>query len=166
MAPMNLLQFRERNKIFLSLLPEQILSLLAYGEARGEGEEGLRAVINVVNNRGKKGGWFPDKINLKDYSVFHQVILKPWQFSCFNLDDPNRKALEEIGMFFIESLGIYKVLMTAYDIAIQCVEGRLEDNTMGATYYHTKQMNPFPSWASKFKKTVEIKNQIFYKEGN
>lgn len=164
MSLTNLIEFRKRNCIFLALLPEQLLTIAAYGEARGEGEEGMKGVINVMNNRTKIGGWFKDIDNLKEYSLYHQVILRAFQFSCFNMNDPNRKSLEEIAFNFSESLGIYNPLPIAYNLSVQCVEGHLEDNTVGATFYHNKHMDPYPSWAKKFVKTVEIKNHVFYKQ--
>ncbi len=153
------------NKSFLSLAPAGIISLCAYGEARGEGSEGIKAVLNVINNRVKHRGWFIEKEIAHLSSDYHGVVLKPFQFSCFLPGDPNREKLLEIANNIQEHMANNAILASCLDLSVQLVQGTLEDNTFGATYYHTKQMNPFPHWASKFTRTVEIKNQIFYKEG-
>ena len=59
-----------------------------WGEARGEGPEGMRAVAHVIANRATKGGWWGDTL--------WSVCLKPWQFSCWNLSDPNRQKLLDL----------------------------------------------------------------------
>lgn len=150
------------NKTFISLAPANILALCAYGEARGEGSEGIKAVLNVVNNRVQHRGWFIDKEIAKISSDYHGVVLKPFQFSCFLPRDPNREKLVTIANDFSSSMSKQQVLVTCLDLSVKVIQGLLEDNTLGATYYHTKQIHP--SWADSFVKTVEIGNQIFYKE--
>jgi len=62
------------------------LARLVYGEARGEPWAGQVAVATVAINRWRSGKWFAgDTIAL--------TCTKPEQFSCFNLDDPNRAKL-------------------------------------------------------------------------
>ena len=58
------------------LLPFQVINLVArtlYNEARGEGDEGLKAVLTVIYNR--TGG---------DPQFAKDVISEYWQFSCWN----------------------------------------------------------------------------------
>ena len=68
-----------------------ILARTIWGEARGEGVEGMKAVANVVLNRVKiskdRGGfWWGNDIT--------SVCKKPFQFSCWNKSDPNFKKLQ------------------------------------------------------------------------
>ena len=150
------------NKVFINLAPASLLALCAYGEARGEGSEGIKAVLNVVNNRVKHRGWFIDKEIAKVSSDYHGVILKPFQFSCFLPRDPNREKLLTVANDIQAAMSKEQVLVTCLDLSVKLINELLEDNTDGATYYHTKQIHP--SWADKFIKTAEIGNQIFYKE--
>ena len=119
------------------------MSKTIFGEARGEGARGMQAVANVIMNRVKKGGWYGASI--KD------VVLKPYQFSCWNEGDPNRNLIENATM---AQLG------QAYSIAEKVISGELPDITGGATNYHAKSVNPY--WAAKMTKTAAIGNHIFY----
>lgn len=121
------------------------LARTIWGEARGEGTRGMQAVGNVILNRVKLGGWYGASI--KD------VVLKPHQFSAWNVGDPNReKMLNATGAQLVE----------ATKIAKQLQNGNLTDITGGATNYHATNISP--SWAKKMTKTVQIGNHIFYKE--
>ncbi len=77
---------KEKDKEHIEI---NILAKTLYGEARGEGLSGLEAVANTIINRVNtakaKGGrfwWGNDIIS---------VCQKPYQFSCWNKKDPNRK---------------------------------------------------------------------------
>lgn len=65
-----------------------IMARTIYGEARGETFQGKVEVAHVILNRAAIGGWWGDTII--------KVCLKPWQFSCWNQNDPNRELLEKI----------------------------------------------------------------------
>ena len=73
----------------------QILARTLFGEARGEGDEGLEAVACVIMNRYKSGKWFTgyDVLNGKKIPSVAQTCLKKAQFSCWNKNDPNYKLL-------------------------------------------------------------------------
>jgi len=134
-------------KMFNNALVDQqyYLALTMYGEARGEGAQGMQAVGNVILNRVKQGGWYGASV--KD------VVLKPLQFSCWNTGDPNRAVMLNASA---------EKLATANAIAGQLLAGKLEDITGGATNYHADYVRP--SWASSMKQTVKIGRHIFYKE--
>ena len=114
-----------------------------YGEARGEGVRGMQAVANVIMNRVRAGGWYGASV--KD------VVLKPYQFSCWNENDPNRKIILN---------ATAEQLATARSIADKAIAGELPDITGGATNYHAKSVNPY--WAASMTKTATIGNHIFY----
>lgn len=134
-------------KMFNNALVDQqyYLALTMYGEARGEGAQGMEAVGHVIMNRVKQGGWYGASV--KD------VVLKPLQFSCWNSGDPNRAVM---------LTATPDKLATANAIAGQLLAGQLEDITGGATNYHADYISP--SWAKKMTKTVKIGRHIFYKE--
>ena len=65
------------------------LARTVWGEARGEGTEGQKAVIHTVFNRFKSGRWYAGK-------TIAATCKKPWQYSCWNKNDPNRGKMEEL----------------------------------------------------------------------
>ena len=115
-----------------------------YGEARGEGKKGMQAVGNVIMNRVKKGGWYGASI--KD------VVLKPYQFSCWNDGDVNKTIITN---------ATPAMLKQATAIAEQVISGELPDITGGATHYYAKTISE-PYWAKKMTQTAAIGNHIFY----
>lgn len=149
----------ETIKLFLDLSVVQIQALTAWAEARGEGEAGMQAVINVIRNRVKRGGWYIDKEISALTSPFHGVCLKKYQFSCFLQNDPNFQKL-------IVLVRENKVNATCQDALAIAAIPDLIDLTKGATHYHTIQMNPFLKWTASMVETTRIKNHMFYKESN
>ncbi len=121
------------------------LARTIWGEARGEGARGMQAVGNVILNRVARGGWYGASI--KD------VVLKPYQFSAWNVGDPNRTKMLN---------ATDADLRQARTIALQLQAGTLPDITGGATNYHATSVSP--AWAKKMTKTVQIGNHVFYKE--
>ena len=75
-----------------------ILARTIYGEARGEGLEGMEAVALVVINRVKAKKWFTgyDLINGVKIPSVAQTCLKRAQFSCWNKNDANYPLLKKI----------------------------------------------------------------------
>lgn len=122
------------------------LAKTLWGEARGEGKKGMQAVANVVMNRVQKGGWYGASV--KD------VVLKPYQFSCWNNTDVNRAQLDNLTVDDLIKSG-------AWDISEKAINNELLDITGGAINYHAKSVSP--SWAKSMTKTVQIGNHIFYK---
>jgi spore germination cell wall hydrolase CwlJ-like protein len=106
-----------------------LLAMLGWGEARGEPERGILAVMWVARNRSVRGSRA-----LKD------VILQPWQFSCFNDRDPNRDRLltaeEKEPASWAKCLAISRLLLSGYTL----------DPTGGATHYYSTSIAP-PYWA-------------------
>lgn len=140
------------NKIFESLSELELMTLCVYGEARNQGLDGMLAVASVILNRAKKPSWWGQDIK--------SVILKPWQFSCLNENDPNRNTLENIASDFQDSLKRLNILRHCYWIAKGLLEGFLLSNVGGATHYHTRQVKP--DWKDKLQKIVQIGDHIFY----
>jgi N-acetylmuramoyl-L-alanine amidase len=138
---------QEHKDYLLAMDSVNLMARTIYGEARGESTAGQEAVANVIINRLKRQGWYGKTV--------HDVILKPYQFSCWLESDPNFNLL----------LSIHLKLDKQVAIACKAVNLELVDNTNGATHYHTKQIKP--SWTNNhhlMQKTIEIGNHIFYKE--
>lgn len=129
-----------------------VLARTLWGEARNEGYDGMHAVANVVLNRVEeavaRGGqfWWGNDI----IAVCH----KPYQFSCWNSNDPNREKL----MVVTRRDRRFQV---ALEIAERAVDGRLHDVTYRATHYHADYVSP--NWAKNAKPLITIGRHIFYR---
>lgn len=127
-----------------------ILARTLWGEARGEGLAGMIAVGHVIQNRAKRPAWWGKDII--------SVCQKPWQFSCWNRDDPNYQFLS--GLKPIPSAEFEKARQAASSV----LEGKQIDPTGGATHYYAKSMKTPPRWTKGAKPTVTIGNHRFFKD--
>jgi N-acetylmuramoyl-L-alanine amidase len=123
------------------------LARTIWGEARGEGYDGMQAVANVVMNR-VHAGTFPG-----GYSITG-VCRAPRQFSCWNPGDPNLQPMLSVSSSNPQ-------FQTAMQIAQEAVAGTLPDITNGATYYHSTSIATPSSWGDKTQ-VASIGNQVFY----
>lgn len=145
----------QQNRSAKSLRIERDIDVLArtiYGEARGEPVRGKEAVAAVIMNRvrlakRRSGYWWGDDIQT--------VCQKPWQFSCWNDNDPNRKKL----LVVTRDNAVFK---TCLRVARRAVRGTLKDPTRGATHYHT--LNVDPPWSSGRTPVVIIGRHQFYND--
>ena len=125
-----------------------IMARTAWGEARGEGKEGMQAVINVIMNRVKRGGWYG--------LTPSEVCQKPAQFSVWNKSDPNYTKMLAV----TDSDGNFAL---AKSLASMAYNGMLPDITNGATnYLALKSLSTVPSWANKMQQVASIGNHTFY----
>lgn len=150
-----------QNQIFINLPVNQLLAITAFGEAGNQGTEGMMAVLNVINNRAANILEFADpEIMSVTNSPFHGVILKHYQFSMYNLDDPVRanaiKWAQNFNQYLLQNTNFKK----AFDLANMLRTGQLEDNTKGATFYHADYVTPY--WASSIPFIGQIGNHLFY----
>lgn len=122
---------------------------VAWGEARGEPEGGMQAVLNVMANR-KKDPRFPNSLS--------GVARQPCQFSSLNAGNPNKKKLEAVK----EPDPQYK---RAVRLAALAQVGLLWDITGGATYYHSDDIDR-PAYLADAEVTAVIGSHVFYKEAN
>jgi len=130
--------------------PEEQVDYIArtiWGEARGEGHNGMQAVANVIMNRVKRGGWYG--------LTPKEVVLKPYQFSCWLTSDPNYNKVKTV-------TSANKTFAQALEIAKRAYNGMLPDITGGATEYHASSIKPNWNYA-KLTQTGAIGNHIFYK---
>ncbi|MBU0598769.1 cell wall hydrolase [Patescibacteria group bacterium] len=146
---------------FLKVPVDKLLAITAYGEARGEGTEGMMAVLNVIRNRAREVGTYGDQsIYSETGSAYHAIILAKKQFSMYNLDDPQRTTAANIAKNWDHYYSNYPILQTAYDLSRKLVAGMLPDNSGGATHYHA--ITSFPPWRKDMIVLGQIKNHIFY----
>lgn len=134
-----------------------ILARTLWGEARGEGLPGQIAVAWTIRNRvemdlnndGKPDWWG------EGYSG---VCLKPYQFSCWNKNDPNYPFLSGAKQIPFRELAQARI---AADLVI---DGKQPDPTSGATHYYATTMPKAPAWVAKAKQTMKQGHHIFFKD--
>lgn len=125
-----------------------VLARTLWGEARGEGLDGMAAVASVIMNRVHIGGWWGDTVA--------GVCQHPWQFSCWNANDPNREKLLAVTTTdpqFADAVMIARV----------AIAGELRDRTHGATGYYAPKVVQTPSWAQGKQPCARVGNQLFFK---
>jgi N-acetylmuramoyl-L-alanine amidase len=131
-----------------------ILARTIYGEARGEynhvdgGISALIAVGNVVMNRLKANSWYGKSIQ--------EVCRKPYQFSCWNIKDPNHAIL-------IREKITDPVFAICCQVATKVILGEWPDLTGGSDHYHA--LSILPPWAQGQKPKVRLARHIFYQLG-
>lgn len=124
-----------------------VLARTLWGEARGEGQIGMEAVACVILNRAAKPGWWGRSVA--------EVCLRPWQFSCWNADDPNRAKLLSVD-------DADPAFRLALDIAGRALAGSLPDCTGKATHYHARHV--MPGWAKGHTACAMIGRHAFYND--
>lgn len=138
-------------KMALTDRDEQIdvMARTAWGEARGEGQSGMQAVLNVVMNRVKKGSWYG--------ATPKDVCLKKYQFSCWLDSDPNKAKLLAVDENDKDFARAKYMATLAYD-------GQLTDITKGATNYVNLASlgDNVPSWVNNMKLSTTIGKHSFY----
>lgn len=127
-----------------------ILSRTIYGEARGEPFEGKVAVGRVIINRSNSNKWFGG-------ATIARTCQMPWQFSCWNPNDPNRAKLLAVSKD--------KPSMQNCIRAAEAAErGEGPEWLVGCTHYHTTAIAP--KWAKNQKPVGQIGAHLFYRNIN
>lgn len=126
-----------------------LLAATAWAEARGEGEEGMRAVAHVVVNR--IGARFGDDL--------HDVVLSPKQFSSWNLNDPNRPLALHPERYARAGINA-TTWAEAQEVAREVLMGQSQDPTNGALFYHAAAIKPW--WARFGIGKHQIGAHVFY----
>jgi spore germination cell wall hydrolase CwlJ-like protein len=130
-----------------------VLARTLWGEARGEGLAGMVAVAWTIRNRvadGKDKSWWGEG--------YAGVCQKPYQFSCWNRNDPNYQFLSGARQIPFRELAQCRIA------ADQVIDGKVPDPTGGATHYYATTMPKPPDWAAKAKRTLKLGNHIFFKD--
>lgn len=140
----------EPNALGVHTWPDHlIVAATIWGEARGERADGKVAVAWTIRHRARRPRWWG-----RDW---RSVCLKPWQFSCWNENDPNRAKLADPTRWDKP-----EVWLECLAVAVVVMAGGVPDPVNGATHYHTRQIRP--AWAAKLKQVAEVGNHLFYRE--
>jgi polyphosphate kinase 2 len=127
-----------------------IVAATIWGEARGEGEEGMKAVANVIKNRSDKQGNSPK-----------EIALKPKQFSIWNDTTPD-KFQNFINDTIQKHPGSNKAWEISKNMVKNFIKKKGDDNTKGALFYHTTNIKP--KWDfKKLQYTTTIGHHKFYR---
>jgi hypothetical protein len=129
----------------------RLLAATAWGEARSEGEDGMRAVAHVMVNR--VGQRFGDDLET--------VILAPKQFSVWNRSDPNRPLVQNPERYATGGENL-ETWATAQQVAREVLSGQSVDPTNGALFYHTRAIRPWWSHYGQGQRTIGA--HIFYRD--
>lgn len=129
---------------------KDIVTACLIGEAGGEGVQGMTAVLNVICNRAKN-----------DPRKYHQVVLKPYQFSMFNRVTVNKKGtVSDI----VTAARKHPMWARASLLVNQAYNKELPDMTQGSTHYHNLTVTP--SWSKKLPLKTTVGHHKFYKESS
>jgi hypothetical protein len=139
-------------QIVLDETEVRLLAATVWGEARSEGEHGMRAVAHVMVNR----------IGPRFGETLSTVILSPSQFSVWNRRDPNRRLVMNLVAHpepytSGENAAAWEA---AQRIAREVLSGQSADPTNGALFYHTRAVRP--RWAPHGVGRQTIGAHIFY----
>lgn len=126
------------------------LARTCWGEARGEGLNGMVAVAWVACNRAAIAE-ATGRAQFGDGSIASACRV-PWQFSSWNESDPNRAKLEAVTL---DEPSFQQAMLAA----LLVVTGNRPDPTQGATFYWADSIAT-PAWAHG-KPYVSIGRQKF-----
>lgn len=130
------------------------LARTIYGEARGDynhpsgGLSSFISVANVIINRLKNPSRFGKSIQ--------EICLKPYQFSCWNTNDPNKPLIAS------KHKGSDKVFDLCYEAAEKVARHAWPDITKESNHYHAS-LPTLPKWAEGRIPQLVLGNHIFYK---
>jgi spore germination cell wall hydrolase CwlJ-like protein len=124
----------------------EMLVRTVWAEARGEPRLGQIGVAKVIMSRAA------DENNRWPKSVA-EVCTQPWQFSCWNENDPNREKLLRIDLD-------NKLVRVVAKTCLEAVDS--DDPTHGANHYFADYIAQ-PSWADQMQKTATIGRHLFFK---
>jgi N-acetylmuramoyl-L-alanine amidase len=131
---------------YSSLSALELMALCIWREARGEGLLGKRGVGHVICNRVNVRSFFGQDVS--------SVILKPYQFSSFNQDDPNSdKWPLDADPSWLDSQSVAKQVLSWSD----------PDITAGALYYFSPPLSSAPRAWGSVKVTLTVGNLTFCK---
>ncbi|MHC8493446.1 cell wall hydrolase [Thalassospira sp. SM2505] len=122
------------------------LARTIYGEARANDADDARAIACVVMNRVGYRNWPSNPA---------AVCKQPWQFSCWNQNDPNlSRIVNASGPWFEECCAI----------AQMAVNGQLADETGTATHYLTRAVQSKTFWAKGKVPCFETAGHLYYND--
>ena len=140
-----------------------ILAVTIWLEAKGEGEKGMQAILNVLLNRGDNDinkaskAATESKRSSKTGKQIHQ-------FSCWNgISDPAKHSRGLIKLHKDGPTKDDKMMNAAIELVKKALKHQLTDMTSGAKFYFNPDIVK-PKWAKKMVRTAKIGHHEFYKE--
>lgn len=130
----------------------RVVACTIYGEARGEGLEGMSAVAQVIMNRARARR--PDGSPRSWGGTPREVCLKPHSFSCWLDSDPNQKKLLEV----TEATPAFRAATRVAELALAGDAQNLVDN---CTFYYVTGSRT-PAWADGVEPHVVIGRHAFF----
>ena len=131
----------------MRLIPDDTLAIITiWQEARNQGPEGQLAVAEVI--------WRRMKTRYSSDGTVAGTVLRPWQFSGFNTEDPNR-----VPSFKLDDANpTVKACKAAWELA------KAGSNTTknAVLYLNPKVVPRLPAWVGKSKKVATIGDHQFY----
>ena len=128
------------------------MALTMWGEARGDGEAGMRAVGHVIDNRRRAGAPNPRFVT--------DTVSEAWQFSCWNRDDSNYRAMLDIDSLPLDRHD-FRMWRLARQVAEEIMSGRSEDPTGGSLFYHATSVAP--RWSDGIAPVRRIGDHLFFR---
>jgi 5'(3')-deoxyribonucleotidase len=125
---------------------DEVVAATLIGEAGGEGESGMQAIMNVIMNRTKQ-----------NYDNAAKACLMPYQFSMWNRHQSDTGSV-------IQKAKKHPKWNKALELVDKAKKGQLSDITNGADFYFPPKVVT-PKWAKKFEKVATVGNHDFYKHG-
>lgn len=139
-------------------------ALTIHGEARGCSQEGRTAIAHCILNRVKARAWWGKDVSGYKDQTLSAVCMKPWQFSCWNPNDPNSMLLETLQSDYRHAIQ-QKSCRAALKALIDALDGWVPDKTLGATHYLTiglHNSDRCPGWAKGKQDYIEIGKHRFF----
>jgi spore germination cell wall hydrolase CwlJ-like protein len=127
------------------------MALTMWGEARNGGEEAMRAVGHVIDNRRRAR-------THGRYAT--ETVSAAWQFSAWNKNDPNYPAMLNIDKLSPDSED-HRMWLEAKRLAAEILSGASADPTGGALFYHTAAVSP--RWSSGLAPVRVIGGHLFFR---
>lgn len=140
-----------------NLSEQDVLTLTIIGEGRGERIEGQVAIGSIIRNR-----LYHSPVRYKSYI---DVCLENAQFSCWNMNDPNRALLNDLALQMVAGQKIVDPYFRQCALVAQgIISWAILDNTHGALNYVTNDTwnKKRPTWSLQAKNITEIGNQTFF----
>lgn len=132
----------------------EIIAATIIGEAGGEGNDGMIAIKNVLDNRAKKKG-----------TTAAGEALRPKQFSMWNKATSGVSTKDDFDSEKIQSVIDQYKGHSKWGMALRIARGNYDDLTKGANmYYAHKKIKP-PYWTKDWEQTAVIGNHTFGKSG-
>ena len=136
----------------LDVVDAHWMALTMWGEARSDGEAGMRAVGHVIDNRrrlGRHGAFVTDTVS------------EAWQFSCWNRGDPNLAAMANVDALPANSRE-GRLWLAAKRMAEEILSGQSEDPTGGSLFYHAAEVAP--RWSRGLAPERRIGRHLFFRD--